>query len=86
MPDTYNEPGSLMKETLRLLQQGPKTTLGVYRETGVPYHWLQKFIRGEIPNPGANRIQFLYEYLTGTSLAVGETKGANHEHTNKEAN
>lgn len=60
--------GSLMTETLRLLRESKKSRLQVAIDTGLPFWWLRKFHGKEIRDPSVNRIQLLYEYLTGTKL------------------
>lgn len=62
----FDNPLSLMKETKRLLKA--RDLLEVYAETRVPFYWLRKFAAGEFQNPSVNRVQYLYEHLTGLSL------------------
>lgn len=42
--------------------------LKVYTDTGLPFYWLRKVASGEIKNPSVNRVQYLYEHLTRTTL------------------
>lgn len=63
-------PGSLMVATFELLKESDKKPHDIYAETGLPFHWVKKFAAGEFENPSVNRVQFLYEYLTGTNLTV----------------
>ena len=70
--------GSLLEETLKLLQN---TNLKkIHEETGLPYDWLRKLTSTE--NPSVNRVQRLYEHLTGKTLLKGgvnvtpDTEGA----------
>lgn len=64
-----SETQSLMTETLRLLKnRGKKTLPEIHDETGIPFYWLRKFIGGEIDDPSVNRVQILYEYLSGRKL------------------
>lgn len=60
--------GSLYETTLRLLREVP--TLQVHKDTGLPFHWLKRLRENQIENPSVNRIQKLYEYLTGQPLKV----------------
>jgi hypothetical protein len=55
-----------MEQTRRLLRT--RDLLEVYTATRLPYHWLRKFSAGAYANPSVNRVQFLYEHLTGTKL------------------
>lgn len=59
---------SLMNKTRELLKANDKSLPEVYRETGISFYWLRKFRNGEIKDPSVNRIQNLYEYLTGEPL------------------
>lgn len=62
---------SLMLKVLELLEPMTDTDyLAIWRDTGVPYHWTRKLVKGEFKNPGVNRIQFLYEHLTGNKLVI----------------
>lgn len=62
--------GSLMAETLRLLKNRPKdlTLPDIEKATQIPFYWLRKFTSGEIKDPSVNRVQRLYEYLSGNKL------------------
>lgn len=37
-------------------------------DTRVPYTWLQKFRNGDYRNPSVNRVQYLFEFLSGKKL------------------
>lgn len=46
----------------------PETVLAaVCRETGLKYSWLWQFKDGRIPNPGARKIQKLYDHFRKVS-------------------
>lgn len=62
---TCDRPGSLMSETLKLVNKEPRGLLAVTQRTGIPFYWLRKFAANRIPNPSVNRVQFLYEKLSG---------------------
>lgn len=64
------ERGSLHEVTLKLLKGHRLTLPEVYKETNLPYYWLKKFSSGEINDPSVNRVQALYEYLSGRKLEV----------------
>ena len=64
----FDAPSSLMQKTLELAEGHKPEEL--FRDTGIPFHWLKKFIRGEFQNPSVNRVQFLYEHLTKTKLKI----------------
>lgn len=61
---------SLHARTLALLKKSPHTLPTIYKETGLPYYWLKKFAGSKIADPSVNRVQRLYEYLSGTKLNV----------------
>lgn len=67
-PTTCDRPGTLVRQTLKLVQQDKRDLLTLAIDTGVPFHWLRKFVTGKIPSPGANRIQHLFEKLAGRPL------------------
>jgi len=60
--------GALLTKTLKLVKDEPRGLLAVYQKTGVPFYWLRKFAAGKIPNPGVNRVEFLYERLSGKKV------------------
>lgn len=61
---------NLCEKTKKLLNERPRKLLlaNISFETGLTVPWLKKFAIGEIENPSVNRIQKLYEFLTGKSL------------------
>ena len=69
-----NQYGSLMATTLSLLDIALKdrgmTLIGIFKETDIPYYWLKKFSAGDFANPSVNRVQALYEFLSGEKLKL----------------
>lgn len=66
-----NEPvGSLFQRTLELLKTTDETIPQIYVDTQLPFYWLQSLREGRIKNPSVNRIQRLYEHLSGKKLEV----------------
>lgn len=63
-------PGTLVNKTLTLLAKEPKTMTDMSLETGIPFFWIQRFANHKMTNPSANRVQYLYEYLTKTHLIL----------------
>lgn len=57
-----------MLKTLELLKG--KDLLKVYEETRISFYWLRKFSAGDFRNPSVNRVQYLYEHLSGKRLPV----------------
>lgn len=62
------QPQSLMLETHRLLKERKQTLAQIHTSTGLPFHWLTKFLGNEIKDPSVNRVQKLYEFLAGRPL------------------
>lgn len=70
MEKRFDKPSSLMLKTLELLKKDSRglAELADSSETGLSYHWLKKFYAGEFANPSVNRIQYLYEFLSGKKV------------------
>ena len=69
----FDSPGSFMQFTQALVMERTKTTQDIMRlavELDIPYYWLRKFRDATIPNPSVNRVQYIYEKLTGKTLAI----------------
>lgn len=62
--------GTLIQRTRWLLRADPRGVLEVHKASGLPFYWLRKIYAGEINDPGVNRIQKLYEFLSGETLTV----------------
>lgn len=65
-----DEPQSLMQRTHDLLQADPRSVPTISMESRIPFHWVRQFSLGIMKNPSVNRVQALYEFLTGTKLKV----------------
>lgn len=65
--EQFDQPGTLMVETVRLLKN--RDLFEVYAETKISFYWLRKFATGGFKNPSVNRVQYLYEYLTGKQIS-----------------
>lgn len=61
-------PGTLHARTRALLNNDKRTLDEISRASGLSVYWLQKFRTGQIHDPSANKVQRLYEYLTGKAL------------------
>ena len=59
---------SLLQKTIELMQD--QKTMEVRDATGLNYHWLVALKQGKIPDPGVQKIQLLYEYLTGKKIKL----------------
>jgi hypothetical protein len=72
MANVLPAPSRLHDKTLYLLRNRPRTiTLAdIARDTRIGMSWLRKYSEGNIPDPGARRLETLYVYLTGKPLDV----------------
>lgn len=68
--NTTDKPGTLLEKTLKLVRDEPRGLLAVAQKTEIPYHWLRKFAAGKIPNPSVNRVQKLFEKLSGKTVKL----------------
>lgn len=64
------EPRNLMETTRRLIRQDGRTYLQLYEATGISPYWIERFTNGAFKNPSVNRVQQLYEALTGKPLEI----------------
>jgi hypothetical protein len=62
------KPESLHEITRQLLQECPQTTYNVAVATRLSYSWLVAFASDRMAHPSVNRVQVLYEYLSGKPL------------------
>lgn len=66
----FDEPAKLMLKVKELLKEDPRTLPEIYRDSGIPFYWLRKFVDGVYKNPSVNRVEYLYEFLSGKTLEV----------------
>lgn len=66
----HEESGTLLRRTYELLDAAEITLPELYAQTGVPFYWLRKFRNREVKYPSVNRVQRLYEHLSGRKLKV----------------
>ena len=65
---------TLMERTQRLLHESDMSLPDVHAglkaagHDNIGFYWLRKFSAGEFKDPGVNKVQTLYEYLTGKVL------------------
>jgi len=53
-----------------MLNNDPRTLFEIAVDTGVPFDWLRKFAGNRATGANVNRVQFLYEKLSGKKLLV----------------
>ena len=66
--EAYDRPQSLMTKTKELMDAHSLTIVELHVASNISYYWLMKFSAGKFKNPSVNRVQYLYEFLTGTQL------------------
>jgi hypothetical protein len=64
--------GTLKIATLKLLRELPRerSLTDVANGCGLSPAWLSAFVRGEIASPSVDKVQCVWEYLTGRALNV----------------
>jgi hypothetical protein len=62
--------GSLLSRTVELLKGAQQSYFDIYDATGFHPNWLSGIANGRIRDPSVNRIQALYEFLTGDALKL----------------
>lgn len=68
----FDSPGTLMLETMALLREADCVTVSY--ETGLSFYWLRRFAANGFKNPSVNRVQYLFEHLTGNALQITSRK------------
>lgn len=63
-------PCSLLLKTRRLLRADLRTLPEIQRATRLPFYWLVDFKKGKSVGCSVNRVQFLFEYLSGRKLKL----------------
>lgn len=70
----HNEPENtrLRDTVLSLVQNRPvhQTLKQISADTGLQLGWLKLFAQNKISNPSCNRVEKLYEYMTGKPLEL----------------
>lgn len=63
-------PGTLYERTRERLRRDTRSLHDLSVQSGLPFYWLRKVHAGEINDPGVNRTQKLYEFLSESKLIV----------------
>lgn len=66
--EVFDQPMTFMQATIDLIEKDGRTDLELYRATGIPHHWIANLRKGNCLNPSVNRVQYLFEYLSGRKL------------------
>lgn len=61
---------SLLSKTRHLLKATKFSQLEIYQATGLTPFWLTSISTGKVSDPSVNKIQTLYEFLSGKHLSV----------------
>lgn len=64
------EEQTLLARTRELLQETTTPYLDIYKATGLSPFWLSGLATGKVRDPSVNRVQQLYEFLSGRPLSV----------------
>lgn len=67
---SFDNPGSLMQRTIELAKEKGESPIKLHQDTGLPFYWLKRFLEHGFKNPSVNRVQYLYEHLSGNKLAI----------------
>ena len=60
--------GTLLSATRELLTNTDARYLDIYKDTGLTPTWLSLVANNKLRDPSVNKIQTLYEYLSGKKL------------------
>lgn len=64
----YDQPGKFHETVRQLVNNDGRQLVILAGDMKVPAIWLQKFADGRIANPSVNRLEYVYEQLTGNPL------------------
>lgn len=68
--DRFDRECALLAKVRGLLLASELSHLEIYRQTGLKPTWLKMVANGETAAPSVNRVVYLYEFLTNTTLTV----------------
>lgn len=60
--------GTLHLRTIEMLKASEQSPLQIYAATGITPAWLAAFRQDKMKQPSVNRVQALYEFLTGQKI------------------
>lgn len=66
--EAFDQPNRLLIKTQELLKEDDRDIPTIFAESRIPLYWLQRFAAGQYQNPSVNRVQYLYEFLSGKEL------------------
>ena len=60
----------LKQTTRKLLRADKRTLLQIHKESGISLYFIKRFSADNIKEPSCDKVEALYEFLTGKQLAV----------------
>lgn len=68
--DSFDKECALLARTRALLGECGMSHLEIYRRTGLKPTWLKMIANGDTAGPSVNRVVYLYEFLSGSTLTI----------------
>jgi hypothetical protein len=68
--NNFDKPGKLMSKTRELLRNDSRSIAKISIDTGITFFWLQRVSADMMKNPSVNRVEYLYEQLSGQTLKL----------------
>jgi hypothetical protein len=62
--------GTLLLATRKLFAKTPLTLPQIAERSGLPFYWVRNFSAEDTHDPGVNRVQQLYDTLSGKKLPL----------------
>lgn len=62
--------GNLMQRTRELLKASTMPYPDIFKATNIPDNWLYRFACDKVKDPGVNRVEALYAFLSGRQLEL----------------
>ena len=62
----------LVARTRELMLASPLSTAELSIQAGLPYHWLHGLRYKQISNPSIDRVEKLYQFLTGQQVGLDQ--------------
>lgn len=59
-----NKKVTLMERTISLLKETNIPVEKITKDTKLSFYWVTRFRRGEFKDPGVNKVECLYDYLS----------------------
>ena len=84
-PKNLHNVSMLKERTIELLRESPKSVPMIAEDCGVSVRWLKYLKADKWDDPGVNKIERVYTYLTGRQIRLiqhGKQSGQVREETN----